>query len=250
MVSFINELRNYQPIPRELIFDNSISDRARFLYCYMAAKPDDWEFYIGPMSKELGYSVETIRKFIKELVDAGWIVKEGQSRDGGRFSAVTYTLKSTKSTVTENFRDGKIPAHKENISIQKRDINNNPLPDTRAEDEFSEPTVDDVRAYCEEKGIKAVNPKKFVAHYKSVGWKIGGKPMDDWKSCVDRWNEEEKEKIAAKEKEKEERKKAGGGAGRRKESVFEQGVRALDELGGTNYHEQIYGDKTDGTGSR
>lgn len=41
MSKFNNELKNYQPIPRELIFDNKMSDRARFVYCYMASKPDD-----------------------------------------------------------------------------------------------------------------------------------------------------------------------------------------------------------------
>lgn len=132
MGNFINELKNYQPIPRNLIFDNTMSDRARFLFCYMASKPEDWNFYLSAMSKELGYSVETVRKYITELIEKGWLVK-GQQKNDGRFGAVSYTLKahpclekqSTKNTDTEKVRHGKSPAHTENIyNKQKRDLEN------------------------------------------------------------------------------------------------------------------------------
>ena len=78
MGNFVNKLSNYQVIPRELIFDNTLSDRARFLYCYMASKPNDWEFYMTPMAKEIGYSVETLRKYLNELIENGWLVKGEQ----------------------------------------------------------------------------------------------------------------------------------------------------------------------------
>ena len=69
MGNFVNKLSNYQVLPRELIFDNTLSDRARFVYCYMASKPTDWDFLMNPMAKEIGYSVETLRKYINELVE-------------------------------------------------------------------------------------------------------------------------------------------------------------------------------------
>ena len=78
MAKFINELNIYKSISCELIFDKSLSDRARFLYCYMAAKPDEWEFFLEPMAKDIGYSVDTLRKYINELVASGWILKGDQ----------------------------------------------------------------------------------------------------------------------------------------------------------------------------
>lgn len=108
MGNFINKLSKYQIIPRELIFDNSMSDRARFIYCYMASKPDGWEFYLNPMAKEIGYSVETLRKYINELIKNGWLIK-GEQKNEGTFGAVTYTLNSTKKTDTEKTRHGKNP---------------------------------------------------------------------------------------------------------------------------------------------
>lgn len=99
MSNFKNELTNYQSIPRELIFDNTLSDRARFLFCYMASKPDNWDFYLVPMAKELGYSVGTLRKYISELVESGWLVRGEQKIENGKYGAVEYTLKSTTANL-------------------------------------------------------------------------------------------------------------------------------------------------------
>ena len=126
MATIFNELKNYQTIPRELIFDSSLSDRARFVFCYMVSKPDDWQFFLEPMAKELGYSVETLRKYIKELVESGWIVKGEQERDKGVFGATSYTLRATKKSCTENtdtdfFRHGKNPTQHNIDDVQKRE---------------------------------------------------------------------------------------------------------------------------------
>lgn len=129
MAKIFNELKNFQNIPRELIFDSSLSDRARFVFCYMVSKPDDWQFFLEPMANELGYSVETLRKYINELVESGWIVKGEQERKKGVFGATLYTLRANKNSCTENTDTGKI-RHGEkpiqhNIDIeQKRDNKN------------------------------------------------------------------------------------------------------------------------------
>ena len=111
MSNFINGLKKFQVIPRELVFDNSLSDRARFVYCFMASKPDGWDFLLNPMAKELGYSVETLRKYINELIDGGWL-KKGEQNNDGKFGAVVYTLLSTKNADTEKNRNKEIPTRK------------------------------------------------------------------------------------------------------------------------------------------
>ena len=75
MGNFKSELSNYQNVPRELVFDKDLSDRARFVYVFMACKPDNWDFYLEPMAKDIGYSVDTLRKYINELVTSGWLIK-------------------------------------------------------------------------------------------------------------------------------------------------------------------------------
>ena len=131
MANFNNELNNYQAIPRDLIFDNTLSDRARFVFCFMASKPNGWDFFLEPMAKEIGYSVETLRKYINELVNSGWLEKGEQKNEGGMFGAIEYTLKATKSpsmkkpcteiTVSEKIRVGENPTLNKIDNKQKKD---------------------------------------------------------------------------------------------------------------------------------
>lgn len=117
MAKIINKVADgYQIIPRELIFDGTISDRARFVYCFMASKPEGWDFFLEPMAKEVGYSKDTLRKYINELVDGGWLVRGEQANTNGLFGAVCYELQPTKFTDTEKYRHGKNPTQ-DNIDI-------------------------------------------------------------------------------------------------------------------------------------
>ena len=52
---------------------------------------------------------------------------------------------------------------------------------------FTPPTLDEVKAYCSEKGYTKMNPEAFIAHYDSVGWKVGKNTMRNWKSAVTGW---------------------------------------------------------------
>ena len=121
MGNFKNELHGYKTIPCELVFDKTLSDRARFVFVFMACKPEDWEFFLEPMAKDIGYSVDTLRKYINELIDSGWLTKGLQTKNNGLFGAVEYTLKVTKSSDTENFRHGKTTSQHNIDVIQKRD---------------------------------------------------------------------------------------------------------------------------------
>lgn len=51
---------------------------------------------------------------------------------------------------------------------------------------FTPPTVDDVTAYCQERGNK-VDPQRFVDYYTAQGWHIGKNLMRDWKAAVRTW---------------------------------------------------------------
>lgn len=56
---------------------------------------------------------------------------------------------------------------------------------------FVPPTVDEVRAYCQERG-NGIDPQRFVDHYTSNGWMVGKTKMKDWKAAVRTWEQREK----------------------------------------------------------
>lgn len=60
-------------------------------------------------------------------------------------------------------------------------------PPTRTK-RFTPPTVDEVRAYCKERG-NGVDPQRFVDYYSSNGWMVGKTKMKDWKAAVRTWEQ-------------------------------------------------------------
>lgn len=51
---------------------------------------------------------------------------------------------------------------------------------------FTPPAVEDVEAYCRERG-NAVDAQRFVDFYTASGWMRGKTPIRDWKACVRTW---------------------------------------------------------------
>jgi DNA-binding MarR family transcriptional regulator len=112
---------NFTIIPNDIIRNKSLSDRARFIFCYMASMPDDWKFYQGAMAKELGYTKDTLRKYIDELLETGYLNRE-QRRETGKFDSYDYTLNFTpsgKNTDTVKNRHDKKPTREKSTLINK-----------------------------------------------------------------------------------------------------------------------------------
>ena len=57
---------------------------------------------------------------------------------------------------------------------------------------FKPPTVEEVRAYCTERG-NSIDPETFVDFYSAKGWMLGKNKMKDWKAAVRTWEKKESE---------------------------------------------------------
>lgn len=64
------------------------------------------------------------------------------------------------------------------------------------------PTLEMVKAYCEERnnGVDAV---KFISYYSSIGWVVNKAKMKNWKMAVITWERNEKERKATRPQKKE-----------------------------------------------
>lgn len=58
--------------------------------------------------------------------------------------------------------------------------------DKRRDDVFTPPTVEEVRAYCQERG-NSISAERFVSYYSLNGWMVGRSPMTDWKQAIRNW---------------------------------------------------------------
>ena len=62
---------------------------------------------------------------------------------------------------------------------------------------FKPPTVEDVRAYCEERR-NGINPQLFVDYYTANGWvQSKNKPLRDWKAAVRSWESRQQQQHGA-----------------------------------------------------
>lgn len=128
MAKVNNKTKGFNSISRDLVFDNELSDRARFVYVYMACKPEGWEFYQDKVAAELGYGKDTLRKYLDELITRGWITENEQQNDG-KFGCLEYdieierkkgNLPIRKKADTEKSRNGKIPNQRNIDSISSK----------------------------------------------------------------------------------------------------------------------------------
>jgi hypothetical protein len=90
-------------------------------------------------------------------------------------------------TIDTNNQQSSVNNQQSSVNNQQSTINDGERGGrSRASRRFTPPTVDDVRAYCDEHGY-GIDPEHFVDYYESNGWRVGKNPMRDWKACVRTW---------------------------------------------------------------
>ena len=154
MAKVNNKTKGFGSIPRDVVYDNELSDRARFVYVYMACKPENWEFYQDKVANELGYGKDTLRKYLDELIVRGWITENEQQNDG-KFGCLEYVIEVKrkvgnlpirKKADSEKTRNGKIPnqrnidniSSKQSLSDNKEIENKNRLSNDNQKVEYSD----------------------------------------------------------------------------------------------------------------
>lgn len=186
-----NEIKNnFSMIPNALILDNTISDRARFVYCLLSSKPDTWVFYNNALAKELQYTVDTLRKYMKELIDKGWIEKVSQP--GG---SNDYIIKHTNlEVVGKNTRGEKTHGffsypNKEVLEVKstlEKEVQRESDESTKPA-KFTKPTLQQIADYITENNF-SIDAQVFLSHYESNGWMVGKTKMKSWQAALTGWN--------------------------------------------------------------
>jgi hypothetical protein len=111
---------------------------------------------------------------------------------------------NTQNEQVENCTSGneETNALKEKIKCLEKEIemlkdnnigdNNAPQPESTVisdkpkRNKFVIPTVEDVQAFCDERGNN-IDAQHFVDYYSARGWMLGKNHIKDWKACVRTW---------------------------------------------------------------
>jgi len=106
-MKLLNSLVNkFTQVPNELILDNTISAQSRFLFTYLAMRPDGWKWNNNEIMAVVGCKKNSLTKYFNELINAGWLSKYQQKADGGKFGNNVIELHSEKQTVSQNLGNG------------------------------------------------------------------------------------------------------------------------------------------------
>lgn len=155
----------------------------------MTINPGQFVTSLPKLSKETGLSIQQTRTALTHMISTGEITDKSYSK----FRVITVNKWSDYQEVnrqlTDNQQTTNTQSNSELTSIEE--IKNKRIKEIKNNSTFVKPTVEEVRAYCLERG-NGVDPEAFVSFYDSKGWMIGKNKMKDWKAAVRTWERSRK----------------------------------------------------------
>ena len=204
---------NASIVETDLFVDMPLS--AQCLYFHLNVNADDDGFVGSPkrIQRSIGASDDDLKLLIAKgfviifqsgvIVITHWKMHNTIKKD--RYTETIYTDELNQLGSSENKaykligdnvetirnQNGTKPEPKclQNGTADKNRLDKNRLEESennRKSNRFAPPSVDDVRAYCNERHNN-VDPERFVDYYESNGWKVGKNKMKDWKATVRSW---------------------------------------------------------------
>lgn len=157
--------------------------------------------YYGSLShtaEVVGCTAETARYTLKSLTEAGLLERFEFMDNGIHRVAYRTTQKiwdTQKICVDPPKNLGGTPQKIWGNNTTEKKIDNETGIYT-APARFTPPTLEDVAAYCRERG-NGIDPQQFIDHYTSNGWKVGNTRMKDWRAAVRTWEARRKAEQVA-----------------------------------------------------
>lgn len=174
----------YTQVVNSVLTDPELSLRAKGLYGYLFSKPDGWEFHINAIAKELKESIKIIRATIKELVEAGYIIRE-QVNENGKFGGMIYCFNEdrvTKTPCAQNSVYAKKVTHNKKDYVTKKDLGiiekeNKEKEISFGDYEFLRPQIEKWLAYKKEKKQSYKSKIGILAFAKQLNEYSSGDPL-------------------------------------------------------------------------
>ena len=101
---------HYSLIPNDLSRRSDLSLQAKGLYVYLRSHRDGWEMSTQRIGDALGIGRNTVSKYVRELEDVGYLIRESDHDEEGKFSGVVYIVNT--DPLHKNINNGKSELHK------------------------------------------------------------------------------------------------------------------------------------------
>lgn len=196
----INE-QGYGFIPKSVMTDKNLSIASKGVYAYFCSFTGKGEECFPSRKKicsDLGISNDSLGKYVKQLVENGYLKVE-QVKEKGKFSHNVYTLPyrklpCPKISVTENSVSEELDTNNNNNKNNNIYNKNNSI--------YIAPTLHEVEEYCLARN-SCIDAKRFYDYYDANGWKdAAGREIKNWKQKVISWEMNNNEKHKGLDKRK------------------------------------------------
>jgi predicted transcriptional regulator len=153
------------------------------------------------LSQRCNLPVTRISQTTSELVDLGWLTKDGK---GGFSKSTRYQItvpnlvtvtksvtvtKTVTPTVTKTVTGMGVTKTVTGKELTKNITNRT----KRGGKRFNPPTIDEVSNYCFERNNR-IDAESFINFYQSKGWMIGKNKMKCWQSAIRNWESRQNQK--------------------------------------------------------
>ena len=128
--------------------------------------------------------VQAMFLMMKPIIDAN-----NQRYENGCKGGRPKNQNKTETKPNENQKETKVEPNKDKDKDVDKDVEekeNIAKEKVAKAPTFKKPTLDEVKAYCQERN-NGVDAEKWMDHYTANGWKVGKNPMRDWKATVRTW---------------------------------------------------------------
>lgn len=97
----VKHTQPFTTVFNSVLRDQRLSLKTLGLYVIMQSFPDDWEYSIRGLAARCRIGRDAIRKCLKELEEAGYLLKEQGHQENGKFACNTYVLQDEAPPCTE-----------------------------------------------------------------------------------------------------------------------------------------------------
>lgn len=164
----------------------------------------------GKLAAETGMSVKEVRTALNHLKKTGEVAHKATSKFG-LFTVVNYdryqaagTQEDSQGAVNGQSEGSQWAVNGQQLNNENNENNEKnidrgaslkapPADKPPNSQRFTPPSVEEVRAYCEERH-NGIDPQRFVDFYEAKGWMLGKNKMKNWKAAVRTWEQRESKK--------------------------------------------------------
>ena len=191
-------------LPAEIIYNKELTLQEKILVVDVDSFEECWESN-RTIADKLNISVDRASRLLHSMEkkgilniviqrnEKGQVIKRVISvRNDFKRKMFELSLKNTDTPPGENTDTLPVKTpnreykYESNNYIEKERADKSAAPQTRKPKRFVPPTLEEVQAYCTERG-NLVDAQSFVDFYESKGWYVGKNKMKDWKAAVRTW---------------------------------------------------------------